>query len=55
MSSGFDAAKDDVGNAKHDRPGNQGIDLDAEDYAWVTERIQVDDHQTHRCERGKKC
>ena len=40
ISAGFDAAKGDVGNARHERGGEKvGLDLDPEDYAWTTRRI----------------
>lgn len=40
LSSGFDACKGDVGNAKHERDGERmGIDLEPEDYAWTTRKI----------------
>ena len=40
LSTGFDAAKGDVGNAKHGRTTQMGLDLLPDDYAWVTERVQ---------------
>ena len=40
ISAGFDAAKGDVGNARHERGGEKmGLDLDPEDYAWTTRKI----------------
>lgn len=41
ISAGFDACKDDVGNAKHEIGGKQkaGMDLEPEDYAWATRKI----------------
>ena len=41
ISSGFDAANHDVGNAKHVAGGKEriGINLMPEDYAWTTEKI----------------
>jgi acetoin utilization deacetylase AcuC-like enzyme len=41
MSVGFDAAKGDVGNAKHFSMGKEqmGIDLEPEDYAWTTRKV----------------
>ena len=41
ISSGFDACKGDVGNARHERGGRErvGLDLDPEDYAWTTRKI----------------
>jgi hypothetical protein len=41
ISAGFDAAKGDVGNARHERGGKErmGIDLEPEDYAWTTRKI----------------
>lgn len=40
ISSGFDACKGDVGNARHERGGEKmGLDLEAEDYAWTTRKI----------------
>jgi len=52
ISAGFDAAKDDVGNARNDKHHNraQGLDLEAEDYTWMTEKIlEVAD----RCSKGR--
>ncbi|CAM9355325.1 unnamed protein product, partial [Chrysoparadoxa australica] len=40
LSSGFDAADADVGNAKHDKHSHKGADLMPEDYAWITEKVQ---------------
>lgn len=40
ISAGFDAAKNDVGNARHERGGEKmGLDLKPEDYAWTTRKI----------------
>jgi len=40
ISSGFDASKGDVGNARHERVGERmGLDLEPEDYAWTTRKI----------------
>lgn len=40
ISAGFDAARGDVGNARHERGGEKmGIDLEPEDYAWTTRKI----------------
>jgi len=41
ISTGFDACKGDVGNAKHEFGGKEkmGIDLEPEDYAWTTRKI----------------
>jgi acetoin utilization deacetylase AcuC-like enzyme len=41
ISTGFDAAKGDVGNARHYLGGKQGmgLDLEPEDYAWTTRKI----------------
>ena len=41
ISAGFDAAKSDVGNARHERGGREriGLDLVPEDYAWTTRKI----------------
>lgn len=40
ISAGFDAAKGDVGNARHERGGEKvGLDLEPEDYAWTTRKI----------------
>lgn len=41
ISTGFDALKGDVGNARHERGGREkiGLDLEPEDYAWVTRKI----------------
>lgn len=43
ISTGLDAAKDDVGNARHFRNGKQfqGINLTPEDYAWTTSKVSV--------------
>lgn len=42
ISIGLDAAKDDVGNARHFRNGKeyQGINLTPEDYAWSTAKVR---------------
>jgi acetoin utilization deacetylase AcuC-like enzyme len=41
ISAGFDAAKGDVGNARHFGGGKErmGLDLEPEDYAWTTRKI----------------
>jgi acetoin utilization deacetylase AcuC-like enzyme len=40
ISAGFDAARGDVGNARHERSGEKmGLDLEPEDYAWTTRKI----------------
>jgi acetoin utilization deacetylase AcuC-like enzyme len=41
ISAGFDAAKGDVGNARHYAGGKEsmGLDLEPEDYAWTTRKI----------------
>lgn len=41
ISTGLDAAKDDVGNARHFRNGKQfqGINLTPADYAWTTSKV----------------
>jgi acetoin utilization deacetylase AcuC-like enzyme len=41
LSTGLDAARNDVGNARHERGGRErpGLDLDPEDYAWTTRQI----------------
>jgi acetoin utilization deacetylase AcuC-like enzyme len=41
ISAGFDAGKNDVGNAKHEFGGKErmGMDLEPEDYAWTTRKI----------------
>lgn len=41
ISTGFDAVKGDVGNARHEGGGKEkmGIDLEPEDYAWTTRKI----------------
>jgi acetoin utilization deacetylase AcuC-like enzyme len=41
ISAGFDAAKGDVGNARHLVGGKErmGLDLEPEDYAWTTRKI----------------
>jgi len=40
ISAGFDAARLDVGNARHERGGERmGLDLEPEDYAWTTRKI----------------
>jgi acetoin utilization deacetylase AcuC-like enzyme len=43
LSSGFDASRGDVGNARHYIGGTQrmGIDLEPEDYAWTTRRVSA--------------
>jgi acetoin utilization deacetylase AcuC-like enzyme len=40
ISAGFDGGKNDVGNARHDKAWNQGLDLSVGDYFWVTQKIQ---------------
>jgi acetoin utilization deacetylase AcuC-like enzyme len=41
ISAGFDAAKGDVGNARHYLGGKErmGLDLEPEDYAWTTRKV----------------
>jgi len=41
MSTGFDAARGDVGNARHFINGTQamGLDLEPEDYAWTSRKV----------------
>ena len=41
ISAGFDAARGDVGNARHERGGRErmGLDLEPEDYAWTTRKV----------------
>lgn len=40
ISAGFDAAKGDVGNARHERGRERlGLDLEPEDYGWTTRKI----------------
>jgi acetoin utilization deacetylase AcuC-like enzyme len=40
ISAGFDAARADVGNARHERSGERmGLDLEPEDYAWTTRKV----------------
>lgn len=40
ISTGFDAAKGDVGNARHEKGRERvGLDLEPEDYAWTTRKI----------------
>ena len=40
ISAGFDAARLDVGNARHERGGERmGLDLEPEDYAWTTRKV----------------
>jgi len=41
ISAGFDAAKGDVGNARHYPGGKEkmGLDLEPDDYAWTTRKI----------------
>lgn len=41
ISAGFDAARGDVGNARHYAGGKEkmGLDLEPEDYAWTTRKI----------------
>lgn len=43
ISSGFDAAKGDVGNARHYVAGKEkvGLDLEPEDYAWTTRKVRI--------------
>ena len=45
ISAGFDAAKADVGNARHFIGGKQimGLDLEPEDYAWTTRKVCFSD------------
>lgn len=43
LSAGFDAAKGDVGNCRQERRGSSGgLDLQAEDYLWTTERVSIE-------------
>lgn len=41
MSTGFDAARGDVGNARHFVNGTEamGLDLEPEDYAWTSRKV----------------
>jgi acetoin utilization deacetylase AcuC-like enzyme len=41
ISMGLDAAKGDVGSARHERGGKErvGIDLEPEDFAWTTRKV----------------
>lgn len=40
ISAGFDAARLDLGNARHERGGERmGLDLEPEDYAWTTRKV----------------
>lgn len=41
ISAGFDAARGDVGNARHERGGRErmGLDLEPEDFAWSTRKV----------------
>lgn len=40
ISAGFDAAKGDVGNARHEKDRERmGLDLEPEDYSWTTRKI----------------
>lgn len=41
ISAGFDAARGDVGNSRHERGGRErmGLDLEPEDYAWTTRKV----------------
>jgi len=41
LSTGFDASRGDVGNARHYAGGRErmGLDLEPEDYAWTTQKI----------------
>jgi len=43
LSTGLDAAKGDVGNARHYVGGKEcmGLDLEPQDYAWATRRVRV--------------
>eukprot|EP00957_Ditylum_brightwellii_P071747 5453804-Ditylum_brightwellii.AAC.1 len=40
ISTGFDASRGDVGNARHYAGGRErmGLDLEPEDYAWTTRK-----------------
>ena len=42
ISAGFDAAKGDVGNARHYAGGKErmGLDLEPDDYAWTTRKVR---------------
>lgn len=48
LSTGFDAARGDVGNARHYTNGTEamGLDLEPEDYAWTTRKVSLIPHQT---------
>ena len=41
LSTGFDAARGDVGNSRHYAGGRErmGLDLEPEDYAWTTQKV----------------
>jgi len=41
LSTGFDAARGDVGNARHYNNGTEamGFDLEPEDYAWTARKV----------------
>ena len=43
MSTGFDAARGDVGNARHYVGGTEaiGLDLEPEDYAWTARKVSM--------------
>lgn len=49
ISIGFDASKDDVGNARHYSGGKEsvGMNLEPEDYAWTTSRVSLE-HKSDR-------
>ena len=48
LSTGFDAARGDVGNARHYVNGTEGmgIDLEPEDYAWTARKVSCHSDQT---------
>lgn len=50
MSTGFDAARGDVGNARHYVNGTQamGLDLEPEDYAWTSRKVRRLVENAHR-------
>ena len=43
LSTGFDAARGDVGNARHYVDGTEamGLDLEPEDYAWTARKVSL--------------
>lgn len=56
MSTGFDAARGDVGNARHFVGGTEamGLDLEPEDYAWTVSKVRIGAKRKHRFFRPEK-